>query len=275
MKNEELWKQLEADQCRSTCRSFLPIRVIEGLRAKRSALQTEYQEKLETFQPSYPAMVQLSNQIAEIDRQIAAEVNTLKNSYKAAYDVSLEQETGMKKRIESSEARRARSAKTQHSSTTFSNARSIPTNRSITACCSATRKSTSPAASAPTTSSSSTRRRCRAGRRRRTCRARCMSLSYSGSAAALGVAFVLERLDDTLRSPEEIERALGLRHARHHPQDRPRAAALEAELADPRSHMSEAYRSLCTALQLSTEKGLPKTLLVTSAGPAKANRRPA
>src|SRR5262249_39049029 len=30
-----------------------------------------------------------------------------------------------------------------------------------------------------------------------------------------------------------------------------------------------AYRSLCTALQLSTEQGLPKTLLVTSAGPAE------
>ena len=53
--------------------------VIEGLRAKRSALQTEYQQKLETFKPSYPAMVELSNQIAEIDRQLAAEVNTLKS----------------------------------------------------------------------------------------------------------------------------------------------------------------------------------------------------
>ncbi len=44
---------------------------------------------------------------------------------------------------------------------------------------------------------------------------------------------------------------------------------MERELENPRSHVSEAYRSLCTALQLSTDKGLPKTLLVTSAGPAE------
>src|SRR5262249_17413378 len=31
----------------------------------------------------------------------------------------------------------------------------------------------------------------------------------------------------------------------------------------------EAYRSLCTALQLTTETGLPKTLLLTSAGPGE------
>ena len=42
-----------------------------------------------------------------------------------------------------------------------------------------------------------------------------------------------------------------------------------AELGEPRSALSEAYRSLCTALQFATENGLPKTLLVTSAGPSE------
>ena len=89
-----------------------------------------------------------------------------------------------------------------------------------------------------------------------------------GLAAALGLAFVLERLDDTLRSPEEVERALGYATLGIIPKIG-LGTSLEAELADPRSHMSEAYRSLCTALQLSTEKGLPKTMLVTSAGPGE------
>ena len=39
-------------------------------------------------------MVQLSNQIAEIDRQLAAEVSTLKISYKAAYESVLEPRNG-------------------------------------------------------------------------------------------------------------------------------------------------------------------------------------
>src|SRR4029078_13269881 len=35
------------------------------------------------------------------------------------------------------------------------------------------------------------------------------------------------------------------------------------------SGLSEAYRSLCTALQFSSENGLTKTLVVTSAGPSE------
>ena len=63
--------------------------------------QTDYQQKLETFKPSYPAMVQLNNQIADIDRQLAAEVKTLKASYKAAYTSASVKKHEMKKRIES------------------------------------------------------------------------------------------------------------------------------------------------------------------------------
>jgi len=37
-----------------------------------------------------------------------------------------------------------------------------------------------------------------------------------------------------------------------------RGKAFEAELVDPRSHISEACRSLCTALQFATESGLPQ-----------------
>ena len=39
-------------------------------RAKRNALVTEYEEKLETFKPGYPGMVQINNKIKEIDRQL-------------------------------------------------------------------------------------------------------------------------------------------------------------------------------------------------------------
>ena len=62
--------------------------VIAGLREKRKALEIEYQEKLETFKPSYPTMVQISSKIKEIDQQIAAEVNAIRESLKAAYESS-------------------------------------------------------------------------------------------------------------------------------------------------------------------------------------------
>ena len=45
-------------------------------------------------------MVQISSKIREVDRQLAAEVKTIKNSLKAAYELSLAQENEMKARIE-------------------------------------------------------------------------------------------------------------------------------------------------------------------------------
>ena len=73
IKNEQLWRQVEpADAINMP--QLLSNNVIEGLREKRNVLVTEYQEKLETFKPSYPAMVQIKNKIKEIDRQLATEV---------------------------------------------------------------------------------------------------------------------------------------------------------------------------------------------------------
>ena len=66
----------------------------------------EYQEKSETFKPGYPAMVQINNKIEEIDQQLAAEVETIKESLKAAYESSLGQEDEMQKRVEALKARR-------------------------------------------------------------------------------------------------------------------------------------------------------------------------
>src|SRR5262249_12054674 len=100
IKSEQLAKQLKSSNGINVPQ-LLTNNVIEGLRVKRNTLQTEYQQRLEVFKPSYPAMVELSNQIAEIDRQLASEVATLKSSYEAAYQASLSQESEMKKRIES------------------------------------------------------------------------------------------------------------------------------------------------------------------------------
>ena len=77
IKNEQLWKQVE-DARAINLPQILTNEVIAGLREQRKALEVEYQEKLETFKPSYPAMVQISNKMKEIDAQIAAEVNAIK-----------------------------------------------------------------------------------------------------------------------------------------------------------------------------------------------------
>ena len=79
---------------------FLSNKFIEELRTHKKELETEYQEKLESFKPGYPAMVQISNKIKETDKQLASEVNAIRNSLKAAYEGALTQENEMKKHVE-------------------------------------------------------------------------------------------------------------------------------------------------------------------------------
>jgi capsular exopolysaccharide synthesis family protein len=265
IKDEQLWKQLDAATA-INLPQLLSNPTIEGLRAKRSALQADYQEKLETFKPSYPAMLQISSQIAEIDRQLAAELKTLKASYKAAYESSLQQEEEMRRRIESLKADVLDLQKRSIQYNILK--REVDTNQTlydgllqrykevdVAGGVGANNvfivdKATLPGGpSSPNLS-----------------RALMMSVVF-GLGLALALALLLEHLDDTVRSPEDAERISGLVTLGIIP--KVAAGATDAELANPRSHTSEAYRSLCTALQLATESGLPKTLLVSSAGPGE------
>ena len=95
IKNEQTWRQV-ADISAINLPQFLSNSVIEVLRGQRKALETEYQEKLESFEPSYPAMVQIQNKIREIDKQLADEVMTIRSALKGAYKSSLTQENQMK-----------------------------------------------------------------------------------------------------------------------------------------------------------------------------------
>ena len=207
MKNEELWKQLQSAKA-IDLPQLLTNPVIEGLRAKRSGLQTEYQEKLETFKPSYPAMVQLSNQIAEIDRQLAVEVNTLKSSYKAAYDASLEQETEMKNRIEGLKQDVLDLQKRSIQYNILK--REVDTNQSLYNGLLQRYKEVDIAGGVGANNIFIVDKATLPGGPSSPNMSRALLISLAiGLAAALGMAFVLERLDDTLRSPEEVERALG------------------------------------------------------------------
>jgi polysaccharide biosynthesis transport protein len=88
-----------------------------------------------------------------------------------------------------------------------------------------------------------------------------------GLAIAAALAFARERLDDSIRAPDDVERKLGLPLLGITP--RPQNDDAETEMLDPHSPMSEAVYALRTGLELSTRDGVPHTLLVTSTRPAE------
>lgn len=89
-----------------------------------------------------------------------------------------------------------------------------------------------------------------------------------GLVLAVAAAFLMEYLDDTLKTPDDVSQALGLsslgaisRIAGDEPKDK-----LIASI-HPKSPISEAYRTLRTNLQFSSVDKPLKTLMVTSANP--------
>ena len=84
-----------------------------------------------------------------------------------------------------------------------------------------------------------------------------------GMLFAGGFVFLREQFDDVLRTPEDVERKLGLPLLGLVPKTQSETPG--DDLADPKSPVSEAYQSLVTNLRYSTGEGIPRTLTVTSA----------
>lgn len=263
IKNEQLWRQVESVQG-FDLPQLLSNGVIDGLRTKRNELVTEYQEKLETFKPQYPAMLQIQNRISEIDRQLATEVKTIRGALKAAYESSLNQEAELKVRID--ELKREALDLQKRSIQYNSLKREVDTNRGlyngllqrfkevdVAAGVGANNVFIVDRSETPKSPSSP-----------KLGRSLVLSLLL-GLGLGVGAALLLERLDDSIRSVEDLERVVGLSTLGVIP----KSVDAEAELLDPRSGLSEAYRSLCTSLQFATDHGLPRSMSITSGGPGE------
>lgn len=103
--------------------------------------------------------------------------------------------------------------------------------------------------------------------------------------AGIGLAFLLDYLDDTLKTVEDVDRHIHLPALALIPTNRPERPRLKGKGATPseanetttaltliddvRSPIAEAYRHLRTSLLLSSAGQPPKTILVTSSQPSE------
>jgi len=94
-----------------------------------------------------------------------------------------------------------------------------------------------------------------------------------GLFGGLGLAFLLAFLDNTVRTPEELEHVLhlanlGLLPLMAQPKERTKADTHRLDLAShltADNELAEAFRSIRTSLMFSTPDGATQVLLVTSA----------
>lgn len=261
---EARWRQASSGPMPADMIGNSNIRILQQQKAE---LRGEYQQKLQTFKPDYPEMQQLKGQIDELDRQIAQETGGVRASVRAEYSAAATQERMLMGQIASlrDQALNVDGRSIQYNILK----REVDTNRELYDGLLQRFKEVG-AASDVRANNISVIDRADVPRWRfkpNLLLNLAIGLLLGGMLGVLA-AFLLEFLDDTIKTPEDVEQKLRLAVLGIIPKLGPKESVTTAA-ADSRSAFSEAYRSVRTALQFATDHGVPRTLLVTSAGPGE------
>jgi capsular exopolysaccharide synthesis family protein len=271
--------------------------LIQSLKGQQTTLQGEYAQLADRFKPDYPRLSQLRAQLAEIQQRLSREMQKVAASLESTYQAAETREKGLRAKMEE---QKAATLKLKDDSVNYAIlAREVDTNRQLYDSVLQRMKEMGVAAEVRTSNVSIIdpgEPPLRPSRPRKL-----LSLLLSsvvGLMGGIGLAFFLEYLDNSLRNPEEAERYLGLPNlavvpdflrANRHGDPEPKAflsvvqeaaRRISGKLAQeqlptpdqelvifhhPFSVVTEAYRTLRTAILLSRAGEAPRTVLFTSA----------
>jgi capsular exopolysaccharide synthesis family protein len=237
-----------------------------GLRNQLAQLQTDYQEKLTTFRPDYPDMVRLRNRIGSIEQEIKREAGTVSGSRSATlmaeYQSAAAAERSLVGRVNQlkSVVLRDRGNSIQYNILQ----READTNRALYDALLQRYKEIGVAGGIGTnTVSVVDRAEAPGGPFKPNLMLNLLIGLALGLIGGVGAALALEFLNDTIKTPDDVRDKLHLPSLGVIPRKKGNDA-LSEELKDQASPISEAYYSLRTSLQFTTESGAPKSLLITS-----------
>jgi len=262
--------------------SGTPTGLLDKLRDQQATLRIQVAELSIQFGPSYPKIAQLNNQLKEIDRQLQSETNKAVDRLKGQYLASLQRENMLRG---SFEKQKQEANKLNESAIEYSLLkRDLDSNRTlyeglleklkeagVTAGLRSNNFRIIDAARVPTYPSEPNIPR---------------NLSFAlvlGLISGVGLAFLLENMDNTVRTPEQAHALSGLpslgmiplgsKSGNYGPTGKRLALTASKEAVEtvtqvrPQSQMAESYRALRTSLLLSNLGAPPKVIMVTSARP--------
>jgi polysaccharide biosynthesis transport protein len=256
--------------------------LLEGLRAKEADVKIQAAELSTQFGPSYPKVAQLNSQTKEIESQILAETKKVAGKIRGQYMAAVQRESMLHDALEKQkqEANKLNESAIEYSLLK----RDLDTNRQlyeglleklkeagVSAAFKSNTSSIVDVARVPTAPIEPNIPR---------------NLAFAfmlGLTSGVGLAFLLEGLDNTVRTTEQAQMISGLpplgmipmgsRTAREGANAKRLVIATSKEAVElvtqvrPQSQMAESYRALRTSLLLSNLGAPPKVIMITSALP--------
>jgi capsular exopolysaccharide synthesis family protein len=264
MRAESLYNQVKGTET-AALSAVIENRVIQEFKARKAKLEADYQEGLKIYKPAYPKMLQIEGQIAEMQAKIEEEIAAVRGALKANYEAAVAQEAMLAAKL--NESKQTVLGVQDRSFQYNILKREVDTNRQLYEGLLQRFKEVGVAGGIGVNNISIVdKAEVPARPHKPNLMLNALIAVFLGLFGGIGLAFLFEHLDDTIKLPDDVEKILGLPVLGMVPlvkQSSGQEVAL-TENADPRSAFAEAYRSVRTALQFSTEQGVPKVLMVAS-----------
>ena len=256
--------------------------LLESLRGKQADLKIQAADLSTQFGPSYPKLAQLNNQLKEIDSQIQAEMKKIASKVRGQYMTALQRESMLHDALEK---QKQEANKLNESAITYTLLkRDVESNRQLYEGLLEKLKEAGVSAGLKSNNFRIVDSARPPGGPIEPNIPRNLGFALIlGLASGVGLAFLLEGLDNTVRTTEQAHMISGLaplgmiplgsKSAREGPNAKRLVIASSKEAVElvtqvrPQSQMAESYRALRTSLLLSNLGAPPKVIMVTSALP--------
>ena len=266
IKAESIYRELELAK-EGELPQQLESALVQQLKSSKAKLESDYQEKLKTFKPMYPAMVQLKAQIDGLTSQIQKETLNVKRSIRIAYETAKSNEAMLNTKLNT---QKDDLLNLQSRSIQFNILkREADTNRQLYDGLLQRLKEVSVSGDVNTNNILIVdRAEIPQHPISPNFMLNMMIAVLLGLFGGVGLAILFEYLDNTFKNVADIEKflhmpVLGL--IPHAPEELTSPSAIIHEtLNNTKSKVVEAFRSTRTALQFSTATGAPKVLGLTS-----------
>ncbi|MDE2595712.1 MAG: polysaccharide biosynthesis tyrosine autokinase [Sphingomonadales bacterium] len=240
---------------------------VQALRAERARLEADYREKLGTFKPDYPDMLALRARIDQVQSAIGRESGTINTSLRSNYQAAAGREKELRAQVATLRAG-VLDLRSRGIGYNFLQ-RDVDTNRALYDALLQRYKEIGVVGELGESQASVVDTALPPGApyKPRVLRNLLFGL-VAGLLVGLGLAFVIDFIDDTIKTPEDIAAQLNLPALGVVPR-MAKGSTVAEELENSKSPLTEGYHSIMTALRFAADGGLPHSILVTSSRPGE------